>query len=125
MTLGTFFMDKLKSYFLMILLGAPILYLLLYFFNEFENYAWLYAWILLTLFSLVMQPVFNIFIAPMFNKFTPLPEGPLLSKIQDYLKIVDFPVKKLEVVDGSKRSGHSNAYFTGFGKNKRIALYDT
>ena len=72
-----------------------------------------------------MQPVFNIFIAPMFNKFTPLPEGPLLDKIQDYLKKVDFPVKKLEVMDGSKRSSHSNAYFSGMGKNKRIALFDT
>ena len=61
----------------------------------------------------------------MFNKFTPLEEGDLLDKIKEYLSKVDFPVKKLEVVDGSKRSGHSNAYFTGFGKNKRIALYDT
>ena len=124
-TLNTFFMDKLKGYFLMILLGAPILYLLLYFFNEFTDYAWFYAWLLLTLFSLVMQPIFNIFIAPMFNKFTPLPEGKLLDKIQDYLKKVDFPVKKLEIMDGSRRSSHSNAYFSGMGKNKRIALFDT
>ena len=72
-----------------------------------------------------MQPVFNLFIAPMFNKFTPLEEGPLLSKIKDYLKTVNFPVKKLEVMDGSKRSSHSNAYFSGMGKNKRIALFDT
>tara|TARA_Y100001970_G_scaffold59721_1_gene76079 strand:+ start:26047 stop:27285 length:1239 start_codon:yes stop_codon:yes gene_type:complete len=124
-TLNTFFMDKLKGYFLMVLLGAPILYLLLYFFNEFTDYAWIYAWLLLTLFSLVMQPIFNIFIAPMFNKFTPLPEGKLLDKIQDYLKKVDFPVKKLEIMDGSRRSSHSNAYFSGMGKNKRIALFDT
>ena len=72
-----------------------------------------------------MQPIFNLFIAPMFNKFTPLEEGPLLSKIKDYLKEVNFPVKKLEVMDGSKRSSHSNAYFSGMGKNKRIALFDT
>jgi STE24 endopeptidase len=72
-----------------------------------------------------MQPIFNIFIAPMFNKFTPLPQGPLLDKIQDYLRKVEFPVKKLEVMDGSKRSSHSNAYFSGMGKNKRIALFDT
>ena len=124
-TISTFFMDKLKGYFLMAVLGAPILALILYFFNKFPTYAWLYAWLLLTVFSLVMQPVFNILIAPMFNKFTPLPEGPLLAKIQDYLKKVDFPVKKLEVMDGSKRSSHSNAYFSGMGKNKRIALFDT
>jgi len=124
-TIGTFFMDKIKGYFLMLALGAPVLATILYFFNKFPVYAWLYAWLLLTVFSLVMQPVFNIFIAPMFNKFTPLPEGPLLSKIQDYLRKVDFPVKKLEVMDGSKRSSHSNAYFSGMGKNKRIALFDT
>jgi STE24 endopeptidase len=72
-----------------------------------------------------MQPIFNLFIAPMFNKFTPLEEGELLTKIKEYLKEVDFPVKKLEVMDGSKRSSHSNAYFSGMGKNKRIALFDT
>ena len=72
-----------------------------------------------------MQPVFNTFIAPMFNKFIPLEEGPLLDRIKEYLTKVDFPVKKLEVVDGSRRSSHSNAYFSGFGKNKRIALFDT
>ena len=72
-----------------------------------------------------MQPIFNTFIAPMFNKFTPLENGPLLDKIKGYLSKVDFPVKKLEVMDGSKRSSHSNAYFSGIGKNKRIALFDT
>jgi len=72
-----------------------------------------------------MQPIFNIFIAPLFNKFTPLEEGDLLTKIKSYLSKVNFPVKKLEVVDGSKRSSHSNAYFSGIGKNKRIALFDT
>jgi len=124
-TLSTYFMDKLKGYFLMILIGAPVFSLVLYFFGQYGENAWIYAWILLVAFSLVMQPIFNLFIAPMFNKFTPLEEGPLLSKIKDYLKTVNFPVKKLEVMDGSKRSSHSNAYFSGMGKNKRIALFDT
>ena len=124
-TLGTYFMDKLKGYFLLFIIGAPVLSMVLYFFEHFGNYAWLYAWMLLVGFSLVMQPVFNLFIAPMFNKFTPLEEGPLLTKIKEYLKKVKFPVKKLEVMDGSKRSSHSNAYFSGMGKNKRIALFDT
>jgi len=124
-TIGTFFMDKLKGYFLFVLIGGPVLSLVLYFFNFYGEYAWIYAWALLVLFSVVMQPIFNIFIAPMFNKFTPLEEGPLLTKIRDYLKKVDFPVRKLEVMDGSKRSSHSNAYFSGMGKNKRIALFDT
>ena len=124
-TISTFFMDKLKGYFLLIIIGAPVLYLVLYFFGQYEQYAWIYAWILLVVFSLIMQPIFNLFIAPMFNKFTPLEEGLLLNKIRDYLKEVNFPVKKLEVMDGSKRSSHSNAYFSGMGKNKRIALFDT
>jgi len=124
-TLSTYFMDKLKGYFLMILIGAPVFSLVLYFFGQYGENAWIYAWILLVVFSLVMQPIFNLFIAPMFNKFTPLEEDPLLSKIKDYLKTVNFPVKKLEVMDGSKRSSHSNAYFSGMGKNKRIALFDT
>jgi len=124
-TLSTYFTDKVKSYFLMIAIGAPLLSLILYFFGQYGDNAWIYAWVLLVLFSLVMQPIFNLFIAPMFNKFTPLEEGPLLNKIKDYLSTVDFPVKKLEVMDGSKRSSHSNAYFSGMGKNKRIALFDT
>ena len=124
-TLATYFTDKVKGYFLMLVIAAPLLSVVLYFFGQYGDNAWIYAWILLVLFSLVMQPIFNLFIAPMFNKFTPLEEGPLLSKIKDYLKTVDFPVKKLEVMDGSKRSSHSNAYFSGMGKNKRIALFDT
>jgi len=125
MTLSTFFMDKLKGYFLSALIGAPVIALLLYFFESFGGLAWLYAWGLMAIFTLAMQPLFNLFIAPMFNKFTPLEEGSLLTKIKSYLKKVDFPVAKLEVMDGSKRTSHSNAYFSGLGKNKRIALFDT
>tara|TARA_Y100001970_G_scaffold285123_1_gene403996 strand:+ start:3081 stop:4319 length:1239 start_codon:yes stop_codon:yes gene_type:complete len=125
MTLKTFFSDKVKGYFLMVMIGAPVLYLVLYFFSVFGNYAWIYVWIFMISFSIIMQPIFNTFIAPMFNKFTPLEDGPLLDKIKEYLSKVDFPVKKLEVMDGSKRSSHSNAYFSGIGKNKRIALFDT
>ena len=125
MTLSTFFLDKLKGYFLSALIGAPVIALLLYFFEELGSNAWLYAWGLIAVFTLAMQPLFNLFIAPMFNKFTPLEEGPLLAKIKSYLEQVDFPVAKLEVMDGSKRTSHSNAYFSGLGKNKRIALFDT
>ena len=125
-TYATFFFDKIKGYFLMIIIGAPVLSVVLYFFETFpKEYSWIYAWALITIFSLIMQPIFNILIAPMFNKFTPMPEGPLLDKIKNYLQKVNFPVKKLEVMDGSKRSSHSNAYFSGLGKNKRIALFDT
>ena len=120
-----FFTDKIKQYFLIVSIGTPVLYAILYFFESFGSNAWLYVWGFLTCFSIIMQPVFNTFIAPMFNKFTPLEEGPLLDRIKEYLEKVNFPVKRLEVVDGSKRSSHSNAYFSGFGKNKRIALFDT
>ena len=124
-TYKTFITDKLKQYFLLVLIGFPFLYLVLLFFDIFKENAWLVVWLLMAVFMVLIQPLFNNFIAPMFNKFTPLDEGPLLEKIKTYLKKVDFPVKKLEVVDGSRRSGHSNAYFSGFGKNKRIALFDT
>ena len=124
-TAKTFFIDKMKQYFLMMIIGIPVISLVLYFFGNFGDYAWLYVWVFLVSFSVVMQPIFNSFIAPMFNKFTPLEEGPLLDKIKAYLSKVDFPVKRLEVMDGSKRSSHSNAYFSGIGKNKRIALFDT
>ncbi|MBJ48416.1 MAG: peptidase M48 [Candidatus Marinimicrobia bacterium] len=124
-TYKTFITDKIKQYFLLVLIGFPFLYLVLLFFDIFRENAWLVVWLLMASFMVLIQPLFNNFIAPMFNKFTPLEEGPLLEKIKKYLEKVDFPVKKLEVVDGSRRSGHSNAYFSGFGKNKRIALFDT
>ena len=124
-SMKTFIVDKVKGYFLTVLIGAPVLYLILYFFQSFGPNGWIYVWVFLILFSVIMQPIFNIFIAPLFNKFTPLEEGDLLTKIKTYLSKVNFPVKKLEVVDGSKRSSHSNAYFSGIGKNKRIALFDT
>jgi len=124
-TLKTFWIDKVKGYFLTILIGGPVLYLILYFFSNFTEYGWLYVWIFLIAFSIIMQPIFTTFVAPMFNKFTPLEDGPLLQKIKDYLSKVNFPVQRLEVVDGSKRSSHSNAYFSGIGKYKRIALFDT
>ena len=124
-TITTYLSDKLKGYFLIILIGAPVLYLILYFFSTYSSYGWLYVWMFLVSFSILMQPIFTTFIAPMFNKFTPLEDGPLLSRIKNYLKEVNFPVAKLEVIDGSKRSSHSNAYFSGIGKYKRIALFDT
>ena len=119
-----YIMDKLKSYFLLLLLGVPLISAILYFFESLEN-AWLYAWGLMALLSVVMPKVYTQFIAPMFNKFTPLEDGELRNLIENYSKEVDFPLTEVYVVDGSKRSAHSNAYFTGFGKNKRIVLFDT
>jgi STE24 endopeptidase len=119
-----FIMDKLKSYFLLLLLGVPLISIVLYFFESLDH-AWLYAWGLMALLAVVMPKIYTQFIAPMFNKFTPLEEGELRNLIENYSKEVDFPLTEVYVVDGSKRSAHSNAYFTGFGKNKRIVLFDT
>jgi len=119
-----YILDKLKSYALLLILGVPLISIILYFFDTLDN-AWLYAWGLLSLLSVIMPKIYTQFIAPMFNKFTPLESGELRDAIENYSKEVDFPLTEVYVVDGSKRSAHSNAYFTGFGKNKRIVLFDT
>ncbi len=74
---------------------------------------------------ILIQPLFTLFIAPLFNSFTPLKDGSLKERINDFLKSVKFPIGQIDVMDGSRRSSKSNAYFSGFGKNKRIALFDT
>ena len=119
-----YIMDKLKSYLLLLILGLPIISLILYFFESSDN-AWVYVWIFMSLLSIIMPKIYTQFIAPMFNEFTPLEEGKLKESITTYANDIDFPLTEIYVVDGSKRSAHSNAYFTGFGKNKRIVLFDT
>ena len=107
------------------LIGIPLMAGILAFFIYTGDWAWLYAWLAVTLFTLIMQYVAPTWIMPLFNKFTPLEEGELRSAIETYTEKVDFPLQGLFVIDGSKRSSKSNAFFTGFGKNKRVALYDT
>lgn len=85
----------------------------------------MYAWMFMFVFSIFMMSIVPIVIMPMFNKYTPLPDGQLQKRIFALAKRVDYPLKSLYVVDGSKRSSHSNAYMYGFGSNKRIVLYDT
>lgn len=121
----TFVLDLIKGLGLGLIIGMPLLAGILAFFMYTGDLAWLYAWIAIILFSLVMQYVAPTWIMPLFNKFTPLEEGELRTAIEDYTQKVDFPLQGLFVIDGSKRSSKSNAFFTGFGKNKRIALYDT
>ncbi len=125
MTIKTFIIDKIKSLFLLVLLGTPLIGIILYFFESFGNIAWLYAWGIVSAFILVLQPLFTTFIAPLFNTFTPLEEGELRNAIESYSEKVQFPISRIDVMDGSKRSSHSNAYFSGIGKRKRIALFDT
>lgn len=122
---ATFFTDLLKGLALAILLGGPLLAVVLAFFEKAGIYAWLYCWIISTIFTLMLQFIAPTWIMPIFNKFKPLEEGELKNGILDYARSVDFPVAGVFVMDGSRRSSKSNAFFTGFGRNKRIALFDT
>jgi len=124
-TVKTFVMDIIKGLVLSIILGAPLLGGILYFFEVAGNNAWWYCWIVVTGFALIFQFVAPTWIMPLFNKFTPLESGELKDMILSYADAIRFSVKNIFIIDGSKRSNKSNAFFTGFGKNKRIALYDT
>ncbi|HEX6983208.1 MAG TPA: M48 family metallopeptidase [Balneolaceae bacterium] len=121
----TFVSDLLKGLALGIVLGGPLLAGILAFFTFIDQYAWLYAWGAVTAFTLFIQFIAPTWIMPIFNKFEPLEEGDLRRKIREYADKVNFSLEGIYVIDGSKRSSKSNAFFTGFGKNKRVALYDT
>jgi len=117
--------DTLKSIGLGAVIGLPILAGIIYVFLSFGAIAWVYGWIGVIAFTLIIQYVAPTWIMPLFNTFTPLEENELREKILDYSKKVNFPLQQVFVIDGSKRSARANAFFTGFGKTKRIALYDT
>lgn len=124
-TRRTFVIDILKSAALAALIGTPLLAAILALFEYAGRYAWIYCWGAVTLFSLFLQYVAPTWIMPLFNKFTPLEPGELKEAIVSYARSVDFPVSNVFVMDGSRRSGKANAFFTGFGRNKKIALFDT
>ena len=124
-TAATFMADLAKGVLLALVLGAPLMGLVLWFFEAAGGPAWLYCWIAVTLFMLFIQFIAPAWIMPLFNRFKPLDDGELRDAIMDYARSVDFSVENLFVIDGSKRSSKSNAFFTGFGRNKRIALFDT
>lgn len=123
-TLATWVVDHLKGAILGVVIGAPLLALLLWLFQS-VPVAWLWAWIAVTAFSLLLTYIAPTWIMPLFNKFEPLPEGELKAEIHAMSEKCDFPLKEVSVMDGSKRSAKSNAFFTGIGDNKRIALFDT
>lgn len=123
-TMKTFIMDQIKGLVLMVLLGAPILALILWIFDAVPM-AWLWAWAAFTVIQLLLTYIAPSWLLPLFNKFEPMPDGELKEAINDMAKKCDFPLTELFIMDGSKRSTKSNAFFTGFGKNKKIALFDT
>ena len=120
----TFVIDQVKGLILGAALGIPLLAMVLWIFGTVDH-AWLWAWLAFTAFQLLMTYLAPTYILPLFNKFEPMEDGELKSRIQAMSKKCDFPLTEIHVMDGSKRSTKSNAFFTGFGKRKKIALFDT
>lgn len=124
-TPGFFIKDKIKKFFVTQLISAPVVSGLVYIVKAGGDYFFMYLWGFTMAVVLFFMTVYPDYIAPLFDKYEPLPEGDLKSKIEALAAKIEFPLTKLYVVEGSKRSAHSNAYFYGFFKNKRIVLYDT
>ncbi len=120
----TFVIDQIKGLLLAAILGIPLLAMVLWIFGAVDH-AWLWAWLAFTAFQLLMTYLAPTYILPLFNKFEPMQDGELKSRIQEMSEKCDFPLTEIYVMDGSKRSTKSNAFFTGFGKRKKIALFDT
>ncbi|MDR2364249.1 MAG: M48 family metallopeptidase, partial [Zoogloeaceae bacterium] len=127
MTLALFFSDLLKQIPLFVLLGLPLLAAVLWLMQAAGEYWWLYACLAWTAFNALMFFVYPLWIAPLFNRFTPLADGEVKTRTQSLLRRSDFGGRELGlfVMDGSRRSSHGNAYFTGFGKARRIVFFDT
>ncbi len=124
-TWKTFIGDRIKGALLAVVLGGPIAYAILKIMEKLGNHWWVYAFVFLTAIQLLLVFIYPTFIAPLFNKFSPLEEGSVKEKILNLLARCGFKSSGLFVMDASKRSGHGNAYFTGFGKNKRVVFFDT
>ncbi len=125
MTIRTFITDHLKSWFIALLVGIPVLGLITWIYYKTGKGFWLYAWGLITAFSVFINFFYSELIVPLFNKQTPLIESPLRKKIEAFAAKAGFRLKNIYVIDGSKRSTKANAYFSGFGSKKRIVLFDT
>ena len=125
MTVRTFITDHIKSWFIALLVGAPVLGLITWFYYKTGKNFWWYAWGLITVFSVFMNLFYSELIVPLFNKQMPLPEGSLRTMIEAFSQKTGFKLRNIYIIDGSKRSTKANAYFSGFGPKKRIVLYDT
>ena len=122
---ATFFVDKLKQWAMTVVVGGGILSLVIWFFQWAGTNFWLYTWALVAVFTLFMNLFYSKLIVPLFNKQEPLEAGSLKEQIENYAAQVGFDLKNIFVINGSKRSTKANAYFSGFGKEKRVTLYDT
>ncbi len=125
MTLKTFILDTSKEIVLVLMLGVPIVLFTLYLMNITGDIWWLFVWIMLVVISIIMLWLYPSYIAPLFNKFIPLEDKNLTLAIEELLSKTGFKSQGIFVMDGSRRSSHGNAYFTGIGKNKRIVFFDT
>jgi STE24 endopeptidase len=124
-TKKTFVLDKIKGLLMMAIIGGGILALIIWFYQQTQELFWLYTWGIVTLFTVLMNLFYSKLIVPIFNKQTPLENGTLRDKISAYATSVGFNLDKIFIIDGSKRSTKANAYFSGFGSEKRVTLYDT
>ena len=124
-TAKTYITDIVKGTILTVIIGVPVLSLILWFFENSGNLAWLYCWIGVVLFGFVLQFLAPVLILPLFNKFTPLEKGILKEKIEHYANSEQFRIQGIFTMDGSKRSAKLNAFFTGFGKFRKIVFFDT
>lgn len=125
MTLKTFLLDKLKSYVLTFLIGGLLLSALIYLVESIGMNFWVYFWGIMVAFMLFANLFYTSLILPLFNKLTPLENGALKQSIKNYCEKVNFPMTNIFVMDGSKRSSKGNAFFSGFGKKKKVVLFDT
>ena len=124
-TAKTFVVDLVKGAVLALAIGTPLIWVILWLMEKAGEFWWLYAWLVWTGFSLFIAWAYPTWIAPIFNKFTPLEDGETLQRITRLLQRCGFNSNGIFVIDGSRRSSHGNAYFSGFGKNKRIVFFDT
>lgn len=124
-TIKTFFLDKLKGWAMSAILGGVLLSVIIWFYESTGSNFWLYSWGIVAVFVFFMNMFYARLIVPLFNKQTPLEEGTLKTNIENYAQKVGFTLDKIFVIDGSKRSTKANAYFSGFGSEKRVTLYDT
>ena len=124
-TVKTFILDKIKEWFIAVIIGGGLLALIIWFYDTVGEYFWIYAWIAVSFFMLFMTMFYTSVIVPLFNKLKPLEDGELKDEITSFCDRVGFKLDNVFIIDGSKRSTKANAYFSGLGKRKKIVLFDT